>query len=351
MANQKNLVIVESPAKAKTIGKFLGADYKVLSSYGHIRDLKPSSFSVDVEHHFAPIYEIPADKQRLVSELRKAAKGSDIVWLASDEDREGEAHWQDLIGTFYDKFHPIIEEQSQSGAKRYTGERLLGTDPVSGKPVIARIGRYGPMVQIGEAPDSSLPEEERERLKPRFASIPSNLLIETITLEEALKLFDLPRTVGEFEGGDVVAAVGRFGPYLRHKGAFTSIPTSSGLTPEEITLHEAIELIEEKRRKDAASLLKSFPEDPDIVIRDGRWGAYIKVGKKNYKLTKEQKAEPTKLTYAEVVAIIAEQDKGTPKKGRSTAKKTASTAKKSTTKKTTSTAKKAAPKRSAASKS
>ena len=268
-----------------------------------------------------------------------------------DKVAEGEAHWQDLIGTFYDKFHPIIEEQSQSGAKRYTGERLLGTDPVSGKPVIARIGRYGPMVQIGEAPDSSLPEEERERLKPRFASIPSNLLIETITLEEALKLFDLPRTVGEFEGGDVVAAVGRFGPYLRHKGAFTSIPKSSGLTPEEITLQEAIELIEEKRRKDAASLLKSFPEDPDIVIRDGRWGAYIKVGKKNYKLTKEQKAEPTKLTYAEVVAIIAEQDNETPKKGRATAKKATSTSKKSTTKKTTSSAKKAAPKRSAASKS
>ena len=268
-----------------------------------------------------------------------------------DKVAEGEAHWQDLIGTFYDKFHPIIEEQSQSGAKRYTGERLLGTDPVSGKPVIARIGRYGPMVQIGEAPDSSLPEEERERLKPRFASIPSNLLIETITLEEALKLFDLPRTVGEFEGGDVVAAVGRFGPYLRHKGTFTSIPKSSGLTPEEITLQEAIELIEEKRRKDAASLLKSFPEDPDIVIRDGRWGAYIKVGKKNYKLTKEQKAEPTKLTYAEVVAIIAEQDNETPKKGRATAKKATSTSKKSTTKKTTSTAKKAAPKRSAASKS
>ena len=261
-----------------------------------------------------------------------------------DKVAEGEAQWQDLIGTFYDKFHPIIEEQSQSGAKRYTGERLLGTDPISGKPVIARIGRYGPMVQIGETPDNSLPEAERERLKPRFASIPSNLLIETITLEEALKLFDLPRTVGEFEGGAVVAAVGRFGPYLRHKGAFTSIPKSSGLTPEEITLQEAIKLIEEKRRKDAASLLKSFPEDPDIAIRDGRWGAYIKAGKKNYKLTKEQKVDPTKLTYAEVVAIIAEQDKETPKKGRTTTKKT-------TTKKATTTAKKAAPKRSAASKS
>ena len=268
-----------------------------------------------------------------------------------DKVAEGEAQWQDLIGTFYDKFHPIIEEQSQSGAKRYTGERLLGTDPVSGKPVIARIGRYGPMVQIGEAPDSSLPEEERKRLKPRFASIPSNLLIETITLEEALKLFDLPRMVGEFEGSEVVAAVGRFGPYLRHKGKFTSISKSSGLTPEEITLQEAIELIEEKRRKEAASLLKSFPEDPDIAIRDGRWGAYIKAGKKNYKLTKEQKADPTKLTYDEVVAIIAEQNKETPKKVRTTAKKTASTAKKSTTKKTTSTAKKAAPKRSATSKS
>ncbi len=302
---------------------------------------------------------VPTDMGMVVTDflMENFSRVVDYNFTADVEERfdkvaEGEAQWQDLIGTFYDKFHPMIEEQSQSGAKRYTGERLLGTDPVSGKPVIARIGRYGPMVQIGETPDNSLPEAERERLKPRFASIPSNLLIETITLEEALKLFDLPRTVGEFEGGEVVVAVGRFGPYLRHKGAFTSIPKSSGLTPEEITLQEAIELIEEKRRKDAASLLKSFPEDPDIAIRDGRWGAYIKAGKKNYKLTKEQKAEPTKLTYAEVVAIIAEQDKETPKKGRTTAKKAASTAKKkSTTKKTTSSAKKAAPKRSAASKS
>ena len=302
---------------------------------------------------------VPTDMGMVVTDflMENFSRVVDYNFTADVEERfdkvaEGEAQWQDLIGTFYDKFHPMIEEQSQSGAKRYTGERLLGTDPVSGKPVIARIGRYGPMVQIGETPDNSLPEAERERLKPRFASIPSNLLIETITLEEALKLFDLPRTVGEFEGGEVVAAVGRFGPYLRHKGAFTSIPKSSGLTPEEITLQEAIELIEEKRRKDAASLLKSFPEDPDIAIRDGRWGAYIKAGKKNYKLTKEQKAEPTKLTYAEVVAIIAEQDKETPKKGRTTAKKATSTAKKkSATKKTTTTAKKAAPKRSAASKS
>ena len=302
---------------------------------------------------------VPTDMGMVVTDflMENFSRVVDYNFTADVEERfdkvaEGEAQWQDLIGTFYDKFHPMIEEQSQSGAKRYTGERLLGTDPVSGKPVIARIGRYGPMVQIGEAPDNALPEEERERLKPRFASIPSNLLIETITLEEALKLFDLPRTVGEFEGGDVVAAVGRFGPYLRHKGAFTSIPKSSGLTPEEITLQEAIELIEEKRRKDAASLLKTFPEDPDIAIRDGRWGAYIKAGKKNYKLTKEQKADPTKLTYAEVVAIIAEQDKETPKKGRTTAKKAAGTAKKkSTTKKTTTTAKKAAPKRSASSKS
>ena len=309
---------------------------------------------------------VPTDMGMVVTDflMENFSRVVDYNFTADVEERfdkvaEGEAQWQDLIGTFYDKFHPMIEEQSQSGAKRYTGERLLGTDPVSGKPVIARIGRYGPMVQIGETPDNSLPEAERERLKPRFASIPSNLLIETITLEEALKLFDLPRTVGEFEGGEVVAAVGRFGPYLRHKGAFTSIPKSSGLTPEEITLQEAIELIEEKRRKDAASLLKTFPEDPDIAIRDGRWGAYIKVGKKNYKLTKEQKADPTKLTYAEVVAIIAEQDKETPKKGRTTAKKAASTAKKksatkkttTTTKKTTSTAKKAASKRSATSKS
>lgn len=296
---------------------------------------------------------VPTDMGMVVTDflMENFARVLDYNFTADVEEHfdqvaEGEAQWQELIGTFYDKFHPIIEEQSQSGAKRYTGERLLGTDPQSGKPVIARIGRYGPMVQIGEAPDSNLPEEERQRLKPRFASIPSNLLIETITLEEALKLFDLPRSVGEFEGAEVVAAVGRFGPYLRHKGAFTSITKSSGLTPEEITLEEAVALIEEKRRKDAASLLKSFPEDPDIAIRDGRWGAYIKAGKKNYKLTKEQKADPTALTYEEVVAIIEEQSKETPKKKRTT-RKSATTKKDTTAKKTTATKKAPAKKKSA----
>ena len=260
-----------------------------------------------------------------------------------DQVAQGDVRWQALIGLFYDKFHPMIEEQIQSGAKRYTGERLLGTDPKSGEVVIARIGRYGPMVQIGEVPAGDLAETEQQTPKPRFASIPTDLLIETITLEEALKLFDLPRKVGEFEGADVVVAVGRFGPYIRHQGVFTSIPKSSGLTPEEITLGEAIALIEEKRSKDASNLLKSFPEDPDLSIRNGRWGAYIKVGKKNYKLSKEQKADPTTLSYQDVKTIIEAQSKETSSKSR--------TAKKAIEKKSTTAKSKSSPKRVALKKS
>lgn len=239
-----------------------------------------------------------------------------------DDVAQGKKPWRTLIGEFYSKFHPIIEENSQSGAKRYTGERLLGQDPRSGKPVIARIGRYGPMVQIGESSDDDTAE------KPRFASIPSTLLIATITLEEALKLFDLPRTLGSFEGHDVIVSVGRFGPYIRHNGAFISILKSSGLTPESISLDEAITLIQEKRVKEENAVLRTYPEDPNIVVRMGRWGAYIKVGKENYKLTKEQKERAQELTFAEVSAIVAAQSTASPKAKRSSTKKRASSTKK-----------------------
>lgn len=239
-----------------------------------------------------------------------------------DDVAQGKKPWRALIGEFYSKFHPIIEENSQSGAKRYTGERLLGQDPKSGKPVIARIGRYGPMVQIGENSDDDTAE------KPRFASIPSTLLIATITLEEALKLFDLPRTLGSFEGHDVIVSVGRFGPYIRHNGAFISILKSSGLTPESISLDEAITLIQEKRVKEENAVLRTYPEDPNIVVRMGRWGAYIKVGKENYKLTKEQKERAQELTFAEVSAIVAAQSTASPKAKRSSTKKRASSTKK-----------------------
>lgn len=239
-----------------------------------------------------------------------------------DDVAQGKKPWRTLIGEFYSKFHPIIEENSQSGAKRYTGERLLGQDPKSGKPVIARIGRYGPMVQIGESSDDDTAE------KPRFASIPSTLLIATITLEEALKLFDLPRTLGSFEGHDVIVSVGRFGPYIRHNGAFISILKSSGLTPESISLDEAITLIQEKRVKEENAVLRTYPEDPNIVVRMGRWGAYIKVGKENYKLTKEQKERAQELTFAEVSAIVAAQSTASPKAKRSSTKKRASSTKK-----------------------
>ena len=185
MAKQKNLVIVESPAKAKTIGKFLGADYKVLSSYGHIRDLKPSSFSVDVEQHFAPIYEIPADKQRVVSELRKAAKGSDIVWLASDEDREGEAiawHLYQVLDlkdkeTHRIAFHEITKSAIQHAIQnpRSINENLVDAqqarrvlDRIVGfelSPVLWR--RVGPSLSAGRVQSVAvrlIVEREREIL-------------------------------------------------------------------------------------------------------------------------------------------------------------------------------------------
>lgn len=185
MAKQKNLVIVESPAKAKTIGKFLGADYKVLSSYGHIRDLKPSSFSVDVEHRFAPIYEIPADKQRLVSDLRKAAKASDVVWLASDEDREGEAiawhlyHVLDLQNkeTHRIAFHEITKSAIQHAIQnpRSINENLVDAqqarrvlDRIVGfelSPVLWR--RVGPSLSAGRVQSVAvrlIVEREREIL-------------------------------------------------------------------------------------------------------------------------------------------------------------------------------------------
>ncbi len=215
-----------------------------------------------------------------------------------DSIAEGEMEWTNAIDRFYKFFHPIVEATSAIKTEHKVGERELGIDPKSGKPVFVKIGRYGPIAQLGQAfPD------DKEAPKPQFASLMKGQSIETITLEEALKLFDLPRTIGDFEDKTVVAAVGRFGPFIRHDGKFISIPKD--LNPLTITLEEAIELIGEKRKKDEQRFLKKFDEDPELEILNGRYGPYIAYKGKNYRIPKTVK-EPGTLTFEECMKIITE---------------------------------------------
>lgn len=227
---------------------------------------------------------------------------------------EGEMVWTKAIDKFYKMFHPIVEETAALKTAHKVGERELGIDPKSGNPVFVKIGRYGPVVQIGLAHT-----EDKEAPKPQFATLMKGQSIETITLEEALKLFDLPRTIGEYEGKEMVAAVGRFGPFIRHDGKFISIPKD--LNPLSITVEEAIVLIDEKRKKDEQRFLKKFEEDPDLEILNGRYGPYITYKKVNYRIPKTV-TEPEKLTLEDCMKIIAEaaEKPATPKK-RTTKKK------------------------------
>ncbi len=226
---------------------------------------------------------------------------------------EGEMVWTDAIDRFYKVFHPIVEETSAIKTEHKVGERELGIDPVSGKPVFVKIGRFGPVAQLGAAnPD------DKETPKPQFASLMKGQSIETITLEEALKLFDLPRTVGEYEGKTVVAGIGRFGPFIRHDSKFISIPKD--LSPLSITIDESIELIREKRVKEEQRSLKKFEENPDVELLNGRYGPYISYQKKNYKIPKTVK-DPKELSLDEVMKIISEAGEKPAAKKRTTKKK------------------------------
>ncbi len=246
-----------------------------------------------------------------------------------DEIAEGVVKWQSMIGDFYRPFHSNIEEASKSEEYVKT-DRELGVDPVSGKTVIVRVGRYGPMAQIGEVEDK------------KFAKLQSGQLIETITLEEALKLFALPRTVGQFEELDVVIGLGPFGPYVKHSGKFTSLKKGVD-DPMTITLQRAVELIEEKRTAEANKLIARF-ESLDAEILRGRYGPYICAGGKNYKIPKTTDAE--KLTQEDCKEIIATTTPTEPRKG-GFRKAGGSGAKTKTTaaKKTTAAAKKPAAKK------
>ena len=190
-----------------------------------------------------------------------------------DEVAEGNKEWTGLMENFYKDFHPLVDKTMNIKSEHKVGVRILGTDPVSGKPVSVKIGRYGPVIQIGSAEDEE---------KPRFAQLAKGFSMETITLEEALDSFKLPRTLGDFEDKVVVVGVGRFGPYIRHNNAFVSIP--KGTDPMEVSLEEAIELIQTKREATENKVIKSYAEEPELQVLNGRYGPYIAYQKKNYKI-------------------------------------------------------------------
>ena len=214
----------------------------------------------------------------------------------------GEIVWHKSIDDFYKPFHKLVEDTLEK-SDRNTGERILGNEPKTGKPVIARIGRFGPVVQIGSSSD--------EKEKPVYASLKREHHIESITLEEALKLFELPRNLGLYENKKVTVGVGRFGPFVSHDGKFASL--NKGIDdPMEITLERAILLIEEKREKDNKKIIKIFVEEPDLAILNGRWGPYISYKKNNYKIPKSQNASELSLSDA-MKLINTDKKKETPK--------------------------------------
>ncbi len=224
-----------------------------------------------------------------------------------DEIASGGQDWQDMIDGFYGKFHQSVEETEQVSRQDVNTCRLIGKHPASDKNVYARLGRFGPLVQIGENED-----EDKQ-----FASLKKGQFIENVTMDEALELFKLPREVGFFEEKKITAAIGRFGPYIRHDAAFYSL--QKGQDPLSITESEAIELIQAKREADANKHIKAFEENPEIQILNGRWGPYIKFGKNNFKIPKGKIAE--ELTYADTIEIIEAQPESGKKKGKFPAKK------------------------------
>lgn len=217
-----------------------------------------------------------------------------------DEIAEGQKEWTKMIDSFYRPFHETAEH-TEKNADRATGERLLGVDPASGRNVYARLGRFGPMVQIGEADNEE---------KPKFSSLQAGQSMDEITLEEALDLFKLPRELGEFEGEKMVAAVGKYGPYVRHKKTFVSLGEEDPLT---VTKETAIALIMEKRDQLKKMMINEFKDGDSVVqVKNGQYGPYIAVGRKNYKIPKD--VEPASLTLEDCKAIIEKQG-DRPKRG------------------------------------
>lgn len=226
-----------------------------------------------------------------------------------DEIAHGTLPWTEEIGDFYKDFHPAIDQALTISQGPKFGERMLGKDPATGEPVSVKIGRFGPVVQIGDAD---------AEVKPRFASLLKDQSMGTITLEEALKLFEFPRQLGDFEGKAVSVGVGRFGPYVRHDGKYVSIPKD--IQAAEVTLEQAVELIEAKRVSDAQKTLLVYEENPDMQILNGRFGPYISYNKKNYKLPRGLE-NPATLPYEEALKIVEAADAAPAKAKRGTVKK------------------------------
>lgn len=210
-----------------------------------------------------------------------------------DKIAEGKAEWNKEMKVFYQGFEPEVEKVMNARSEHKAGERELGIDPATGKPVFVKIGRFGPVVQIGTADDED---------KPRFSQLPSDKSMETITLDEALELFKLPRTVGQFEGTDVVIGAGRFGPYVLHNKKYVSLPKDEN--PMTITLDAAINLIQKKRLQEAQRHLKTFEEDANMEVMNGRYGPYIAYNGKNYRMPKALHEKASELTYEQCMDIV-----------------------------------------------
>ena len=210
-----------------------------------------------------------------------------------DKIAEGKAEWNKEMKVFYQGFEPEVEKVMNARSEHKAGERELGIDPATGKPVFVKIGRFGPVVQIGTADDED---------KPRFSQLPSDKSMETITLDEALELFKLPRTVGQFEGTDVVIGAGRFGPYVLHNKKYVSLPKDENQMT--ITLDAAINLIQKKRLQEAQRHLKTFEEDANMEVMNGRYGPYIAYNGKNYRMPKALHEKASELTYEQCMDIV-----------------------------------------------
>lgn len=224
-----------------------------------------------------------------------------------DQIAEGKEEWKAMMQKFDKTFEPVVENVIQQRSEHKAGERQLGVEPQTGKPVFVKIGRFGPVVQIGSADDEE---------KPRFSQLPKDKSIETITLEEALELFKLPRILGDYEGSEISIGVGRFGPYVLHDKKYVSLP--KGEDPMTISLDTAIELIEEKRKQEKERHIKAFDEDPKLELLKGRYGPYLSYDGKNYHIDKklQDRAIAGDMEYAECMEIIKNAPEPKAKRGR-----------------------------------
>jgi len=215
-----------------------------------------------------------------------------------DKIAEGKVQWDKMMKKFYKDFEPNVEETMNARAEHKAGERQLGIDPKSKKPVFVKIGRFGPVIQIGSAEDKE---------KPQFAHLPKELSMESITLEQALELFKLPRMLGEYEGEPIIVGTGRFGAYVLHKKLYTSLPKD--VDPLTIGIADAVKLIEEKRKQNEQKHLKSFIEDDKLQVLNGRYGPYLNYDGQNYRMPKSMHERAKNLTYEECMAIINKNEK------------------------------------------